>query len=155
RPARGDGLHRLQDDRGAAHQGALHQDLVGRPARVARARRHHHQGSAELSAGARMTDPAAAITQRPTYTVDDDARAEAREVAERARAWRRGRGVDTTGLARLHAWMSYAVVYHSNALEGGGLTETETKAVLVDGFTVGGKPLRDHLWAVNLSVASE
>ena len=64
------------------------------------------------------------------------------------------RGVDTTGLARLHAWLRYAVVYHSNALEGGGLTETETKAVLVDGVTVG-KPLRDHLWAVNLSVAAE
>lgn len=101
-----------------------------------------------------MNDPVA-IVQRPTYTVDDDARAAAREVTERARAWRKGRGVDTTGLARLHAWLNYAVVYHSNAVEGGGLTETETKAVLVDGFTVAGKPLRDHLWAVNLAVASE
>jgi Fic family protein len=75
-------------------------------------------------------------------------------VAERARAWRDKRGVDTTAMARLHAWLRYAVVYHSNALEGGGLTETETKAVLVDGITVG-KSLRDHLWAVNLSVAAE
>ncbi len=91
---------------------------------------------------------------KPEYTVDDDARAQAREVGERARKWRQGRGVDTTGLARLHAWLRYAVVYHSNALEGGGLTETETKAVLVDGVTVG-KPLRDHLWTVNLSVAAE
>jgi len=91
---------------------------------------------------------------KPEYTIDDDARAQAREVGERARAWREKRGVDTTGLARLHAWLRYAVVYHSNALEGGGLTETETKAVLVDGLTVA-KPLRDHLWAVNLSVASE
>ena len=91
---------------------------------------------------------------KPEYTVDEEARAEARKVAERARAWRQGRGVDTTGLARLQAWLRYAVVFHSNALEGGGLTETETKAVLVDGITVG-KPLRDHLWAVNLSVASE
>jgi Fic family protein len=91
---------------------------------------------------------------KPAYTVDEEARAHAREVGERARAWRDKRGVDTTGMARLHAWLRYAVVYHSNALEGGGLTETETKAVLVDGVTVG-KPLRDHLWAVNLSVASE
>ncbi len=91
---------------------------------------------------------------KPTYTVDEGARALAREVGERARAWRAQRGVDTTGMARLHAWLRYAVVYHSNALEGGGLTETETKAVLVDGVTVG-KPLRDHLWAVNLSVAVE
>jgi cell filamentation protein, protein adenylyltransferase len=102
-----------------------------------------------------VTDPAAPITQRPAYTVDDDARAAAREVSDRARAWRLSRGVDTSGLTRLHTWMTYAVVYHSNALEGGGLTETETKAVLVDGFTVAGKPLRDHLWAVNLAVASE
>jgi Fic family protein len=57
-------------------------------------------------------------------------------------------------MARLHAWLRYAAVYHSNALEGDGLTETETKAVLVDGLTVA-KPLRDHLWAVNLSVAFE
>jgi Fic family protein len=91
---------------------------------------------------------------KPAYTVDDSARAHAREVGERARAWRAGRGIDTTGLARLHAWLRYAVVYHSNALEGGGLTETETRSVLVDGVTVG-KPLRDHLWAVNLSVAIE
>jgi Fic family protein len=91
---------------------------------------------------------------KPDYTVDDESRAAAQKVAERAAQWRQGRGVDTTGLARLHAWLRYAVVYHSNALEGGGLSETETKAVLVDGITVG-KPLRDHLWAVNLSVASE
>ncbi|MCU1278767.1 MAG: filamentation induced By protein Fic [bacterium] len=57
-------------------------------------------------------------------------------------------------MARLDAWLRYAVVYHCNALEGGGLTETETRAVLVDGLTVG-KPLRDHLWTVNLSVAVE
>jgi Fic family protein len=91
---------------------------------------------------------------KPEYTVDDEARAQARDVSERARKWRQGRGVDTTGLARLHAWLRYAIVYHCNALEGGGLTETETKAVLVDGLTVT-KPLRDHLWAVNLSVAVE
>jgi Fic family protein len=91
---------------------------------------------------------------KPEYTVDEETRAVARQVAERAAQWRQGRGVDTTGLARLQAWLKFAVVYHSNALEGGGLTETETKAVLVDGLTVG-KPLRDHLWAVNLSVASE
>jgi Fic family protein len=90
----------------------------------------------------------------PVYTVDDDGRREAHEVAERVRAWRRGRGVETTGLHRLNAWLRYAVVYHSNALEGGGLTETETRAVLEEGVTVP-KPLRDHLWVVNLAVATE
>ncbi len=91
---------------------------------------------------------------KPEYTVEEAARAEAREVGERAHAWREKRGVETTAMARLHAWLRDAVVYHSTALEGGGLTETETRAVLVDGITVG-KPLRDHLWAVNLSVAAE
>ncbi len=91
---------------------------------------------------------------KPEYTVDDATRVVAREVGGRARAWRDKRGGGTTAMARLHAGQRYAVVYHSNALEGGGLTETETKAVLVDGLTVG-KSLRDHLWAVNLSVACE
>lgn len=90
----------------------------------------------------------------PDYGVDEAARAQAREVRQRVTAWRRGRGIDNTGLVRLHTWLRYATVYHSNALEGGGLTETETRAVLLDGVTVA-RPLRDHLWAVNLSVALE
>jgi Fic family protein len=39
--------------------------------------------------------------------------------------------------------------YHSNAIEGNTLTLHETKAVLLDGITIGGKPLREHLEAVN------
>jgi Fic family protein len=38
-------------------------------------------------------------------------------------------------------------------LEGNSLTESETKVVLEDGLTVGGKPLRDHLEAVGHSKA--
>lgn len=38
--------------------------------------------------------------------------------------------------------------YHSNAIEGNTLTLLETKVVL-EGVTVGGKPLRDHLEAIN------
>lgn len=34
--------------------------------------------------------------------------------------------------------------YSSNALEGNTLTEMETKVVLEDGLTIGGKSLRDH-----------
>jgi Fic family protein len=90
----------------------------------------------------------------PAYTIDDVARAKARDVGDRVRRFGEGRGVEGTALARLHAWLRYGAVYHCNAIEGPGLTETETKAVLVDGLTVG-KPLRDHLWAVNVSVAME
>lgn len=39
--------------------------------------------------------------------------------------------------------------YHSNAIEGNTLTLQETKLVLESGVTVSGKPLRDHLEAVN------
>lgn len=45
------------------------------------------------------------------------------------------------------------VTYSSNALEGNTLTETETKIVLTEGITIGGKPLVDHLEAIGLSNA--
>ncbi len=38
--------------------------------------------------------------------------------------------------------------YHSNAIEGNTLTLLETKVVL-EGITVGGKPLREHFEAIN------
>ena len=37
------------------------------------------------------------------------------------------------------------LTYSSNALEGNSLTESETKIVLEEGLTAGGKPLKDHL----------
>ena len=125
------------------------QDLVGRAARVARARRHHHQRGAELPHGG------ANGVGSPRYTVDDEARAAAAEVGARVRRWRQGRGVDTTRpsaaarVAQVRGGLSTPT--RSKAT---GCTETETKAVLLDGRTVQ-KPLRDHLWAVNLSVAFE
>jgi Fic family protein len=39
------------------------------------------------------------------------------------------------------------LTYTSNSLEGNSLTESETKVVIEDGLTIGGKPLRDHLEA--------
>lgn len=39
--------------------------------------------------------------------------------------------------------------YNSNAIEGNTLTLSETKVVLEDGITVGGKSIREHLEAVN------
>lgn len=41
-----------------------------------------------------------------------------------------------------------ATAWSSNALEGGTLTETETRIVIEDGITVGGKPVRDILDAI-------
>jgi Fic family protein len=39
--------------------------------------------------------------------------------------------------------------FNSNAIEGNTLTLGETKAILLDGITIGGKPLREHLEIVN------
>ncbi|MHA6258932.1 Fic family protein [Sporosarcina sp. CAU 1771] len=39
--------------------------------------------------------------------------------------------------------------YHSNAIEGNTLTIYETKVIIEDGITVGGKSMREHLEAIN------
>ena len=38
--------------------------------------------------------------------------------------------------------------YNTNAIEGSSLTLRETYLILKDGFTIGGKPVREHLEAV-------
>lgn len=45
------------------------------------------------------------------------------------------------------------MIYHSNAIEGNSLTLSETALVVNDGLTISGKPLRDHLEAIDLSDA--
>lgn len=52
-------------------------------------------------------------------------------------------------LKKLHEEMRLLHTYHSNAIEGNTLTLSETKLVLEEGITVGGKSLREHLEAVN------
>lgn len=53
----------------------------------------------------------------------------------------------------LKDYFRIGLTYSSNALEGNSLTESETKVILEDGLTVGGKPLRDVLEAVGHSNA--
>ncbi len=50
------------------------------------------------------------------------------------------------------AW-DVRMVYESNSIEGNSLTLRETELVLSKGVTVSGKPLKDHLEAVNLALA--
>ncbi|WP_328812056.1 Fic family protein [Paradesulfitobacterium ferrireducens] len=45
-------------------------------------------------------------------------------------------------LKQLKAYYRIGLTWSSNALEGNTLTESETKVLLEDGLTVGGKPLR-------------
>lgn len=59
------------------------------------------------------------------------------------------RPFDRDTLARLHAEMRLLHTYNSNAIEGNTLTLSETKLVIDEGITVGGKTLREHLEATN------
>ncbi len=55
-------------------------------------------------------------------------------------------------LARLRENLVLDWTYHSNAIEGNSLTLLETKVVL-EGITVGGKTMREHLEVINHSDA--
>ena len=56
-------------------------------------------------------------------------------------------------LRQLREYYRIGLTWTSNAIEGNSLTEMETKILLEDGLTVGGKPLRDTLEAVGHSLA--
>jgi len=63
------------------------------------------------------------------------------------------RPIDAHLLKQLREYFRIGMTYSSNALEGNSLTETETKIVIEDGITIGGKPLKDHLEALGHSDA--
>ena len=52
-------------------------------------------------------------------------------------------------LEQIKDYYRVGLTWTSNALEGNSLTESETKVLLEDGLTVGGKPLRDIFEAVD------
>ncbi len=52
-------------------------------------------------------------------------------------------------LRYLEEWFEVELTYSSNAIEGNTLTRQETALVLNKGLTVGGKPMKDHLEAIN------
>lgn len=58
------------------------------------------------------------------------------------------RPFDTHTVTQLRQYYRIGFTYTSNALEGNTLTESETKVVLEDGLTIGGKPMKDHLEAI-------
>lgn len=59
------------------------------------------------------------------------------------------RPLPADALKKLHEEMRLLHTYHSNAIEGNTLTLPETKLVLEEGITIGGKSLREHLEATN------
>jgi Fic family protein len=63
------------------------------------------------------------------------------------------RPLDEYARAQIKEYFRIGLTYTSNALEGNTLTESETKIVLEEGITIGGKPLKDHFEAVGHSQA--
>ncbi len=63
------------------------------------------------------------------------------------------RPLGKNALKQLKEYYRIGLTYSSNALEGNSLTETETKIVIEDGITIGGKPLKDHYEAIGHSEA--
>lgn len=59
------------------------------------------------------------------------------------------RPLSSAALANLQKYYDVELTYTSNAIEGNTLTLRETAEVIEHGITVGGKPLKDHLEAVD------
>jgi len=56
-------------------------------------------------------------------------------------------------LEKFRTQMKLELTYHSNAIEGNTLTLNETRLVILEGITVGGKSTREHLEAINHATA--
>ena len=59
------------------------------------------------------------------------------------------RPLSSEQVANLKNFMDIEYTYHSNAIEGSTLTFSETKLILQQGLTIGGKSLDEHLEAIN------
>ena len=66
-----------------------------------------------------------------------------REIDANLAAIREHRPLSETEVRELDAYYRIGTTYSSNALEGNSLTLSETKVLLEDGITIGGKPIRD------------
>ncbi len=59
------------------------------------------------------------------------------------------RPLSPQGLRNLEHVVDLELTYTSNAIEGNTLTASETMLVIEKGLTIGGKPLKDHLEAID------
>lgn len=87
------------------------------------------------------------------YTVDQDILLRLDELDHDNEGLKNARPLHPRILERMRAYFQIQHIYHSNALEGNSLTLAETELVVREGITIGGKPLKDHLEATNLSFA--
>lgn len=63
------------------------------------------------------------------------------------------RPLNDNAVKQLKEFYRVGLTYASNALEGNSLTEVETKVILEDGLTIGGKSLREHQEVIGHSEA--
>ena len=60
---------------------------------------------------------------------------------------------DKNLLNKLKDFYRVSSVYSTNAIEGNTLTESETKVIIENGITIGGKTVKEHLEAINSAKA--
>ena len=72
-----------------------------------------------------------------------------RRIAEKKAELGRLRTAAPGGLSNFEHVQDLELTYTSNAIEGNTLTAVETTLVVEKGITIGGKPLKDHLEAVD------
>jgi Fic family protein len=70
-------------------------------------------------------------------------------IAEKREALARLRPLAATALLALDRLYDLELTWSSNAIEGNTLTAAETQLVIEKGITIAGKPLRDHLEALD------
>ncbi|SIO30695.1 Fic family protein [Halodesulfovibrio marinisediminis] len=63
------------------------------------------------------------------------------------------RPLDEDELSQLKEYYRIGLTYSSNALEGNSLTESETKVIIEDGLTIGGKSIKEHMEVLGHSEA--
>jgi Fic family protein len=71
------------------------------------------------------------------------------KIAEKKRRLDRLRPLSGEALSKLQHYYDIEITYSSNAIEGNTLSPVETTLVIEQGVTIGGKPLKDHLEALD------
>ena len=70
-------------------------------------------------------------------------------IADKKARLDRLRPLSAEALSKLEHYYDIEITYTSNAIEGNTLSPVETTLVIEQGVTIGGKPLKDHLEAVD------
>lgn len=70
-------------------------------------------------------------------------------IVEKKKALDKLRPFDNAALQKLQESFNVELTYNSNAIEGNSLSLSETKLVLEEGITIGGKTLKEHLETTN------